>query len=127
MSEINLTISEISSLKNTTNQTLPLFLERLSAGPPSPRDDYIDKEVDLNQLLIKNPESTFFVTVEGNSMSDVGIHSGDILIVDRALEANSDDIVVAIINGELIVKRIEITKETELYIWGVVTYALHRL
>lgn len=128
MSEINLTISEISSLKNTTNQTLPLFLARLSAGLPSPGDDdYIDEEIDLNQLLIKHPEATFFVKVEGNSMVSTGIHDGDILIVDRALEANSRDIIVAAVNGELTVKRIKTEKETDFYIWGVVTYVIHRL
>ncbi|MBI5559428.1 MAG: translesion error-prone DNA polymerase V autoproteolytic subunit [Deltaproteobacteria bacterium] len=124
----------------------PLFLSGVSAGFPSPADDYIDRELDLNEYLIANPAATFFVRVDGDSMIGAGIHHDDILIVDRSLEPVSGKIVIAILDGELTVKRLmktgdscclesenplypatEIKKEMELEIWGVVTSAIHRL
>ena len=125
---------------------LPFFTARVQAGFPSPGDDYVESNLDLNQLLIKNPSATFFVKVEGESMSDAGITTGDTLIVDRALEAKDKNIVIASINGELTVKRvwiangkvflkpenddfspIEITEEMDFDIWGVVTYVIHKV
>jgi DNA polymerase V len=127
-------------------QALPLFLAKISAGFPSPAEDYIDKNLDLNEYLIKHPSSTFFVRVEGDSMINAGIHSGDILIVDRALEPADNKIIIAVLNGELTVKRIQkgkdklylipendefkpitITEETDFQVWGVVTYVIHSL
>jgi DNA polymerase V len=84
---------------------LPLFLESVSAGFPSPADDYLENKLDLNQHLIKNPPATFFVRVTGDSMVDAGIYSGDILVVDRSLNPKDGNIVIAVINGELTVKR----------------------
>lgn len=123
---------------------LPLFLESVSAGFPSPADDYLERKLDLNEHLIKNPSSTFFVRVKGDSMINAGIHSGDMLIVDRALNAKHNSIVIAVIDGELTVKRlayqknklfllaennnyqpIEITSEMAFEVWGVVTYVIH--
>lgn len=125
-------------------QELPLFTARISAGFPSPADDYIDRKLDLNEYLIKHPAATFFVRVQGDSMIDAGIHSGDILIVDRALEPADGKIVIAVLYGELTVKRIkktktklsllpenpafkpiEITPEMGLEVWGVVTHVIH--
>lgn len=125
-------------------QELPLFTARISAGFPSPADDYIDRKLDLNEYLIKHPAATFFVRVQGDSMIDAGIHSGDILIVDRALEPADGKIVIAVLYSELTVKRIkktktklsllpenpafkpiEVTPEMGLEVWGVVTHVIH--
>ena len=124
----------------------PLFLSGVSAGFPSPADDYLDRKLDLNEHLVKNPAATFFVRVAGDSMIGTGINDNDILVVDRSLEPWSGSIVIAVINGELTVKRLlqhkgscrlvaenpdypdlEITEETPLEIWGVATYAIHSL
>ena len=137
-------IKSISRLSKTSKQTLPLFLASISAGFPSPADDYIEKNLDLNEYLIKHPSATFFVRVEGNSMVNAGIHNGDILIVDRSLEPVDKRIIVAVIDGELTVKRIqlrggklflvpenegfepiEVTEGTDFQVWGVVTLAIH--
>jgi len=139
-------ISELFSFKNNTSVKLPLYLSRIKAGFPSPADNYIEKELDLNEYLIKHPAATFFVRVEGNSMIDAGIHSGDILIVDKSLEAKNNKIVIAVVNGELTVKRIkkadkkvylvpendsyppiEIKDDMDFVIWGVVTNVIHPL
>ena len=85
---------------------LVLYAAKIPAGFPSPAEDYIDKKLDLNEHLIKHPSATFFVKVEGNSMINAGIHNGDTLIVDRALEPADKKIVIAVINGEMTVKRI---------------------
>ena len=122
----------------------PLFLMPVSAGFPSPADDYLEGKLDLNQHLIKHPEATFFVRVTGDSMIDAGIHSGDLLIVDRALEPSHKSVVVAVINGELTVKRLytrngkvclvpdnaqypslPIHEAITFEIWGVVTAVIH--
>ena len=124
----------------------PLFLSGVSAGFPSPADDYLDRKLDLNEHLIKNPAATFFVRVAGNSMTGAGINDSDILVVDRSLEPSNNSIVIAVVNGELTVKRLvksqtscrliaenpdypslEINEETPLEIWGVATYAIHTL
>jgi DNA polymerase V len=124
----------------------PLFMVPVSAGFPSPAEDYIEGKLDLNKHLIKHPAATFFVRVTGDSMIDAGIHPGDILIVDRAIEAVNKKVVVAVLDGELTVKRIRHTKsglilspENENYspiaidkdaafeIWGVVTSVIHKL
>ena len=125
---------------------LPLFLTRVPAGFPSPGDDFLDKTLDLHELLIDHPAATFFVRVQGDSMQDAGISSGDILIVDRALKATHKRVVVAVINGEFTVKRLllrgkkvflapenpaypllEVSEQSDFQIWGVVTYVIHPL
>lgn len=125
---------------------LPLFLCRISAGFPSPAEDYLDRKLDLNEYLIQHPAATFFVKVEGESMVEAGINHGDLLIVDRALEAADKKIVIAGIRGELTVKRIrrlqgrlylmpenknfaplEVSEDSGLEIWGVVTSVIHPL
>jgi DNA polymerase V len=124
----------------------PLFLSGVSAGFPSPADDYLDRKLDLNEHLVKNPAATFFVRVAGDSMTGAGINDNDILVVDRSLEPCNGNIVIAVVNGELTVKRLtknkdscllaaenpdypdlEIDEETPLEIWGVATYAIHSL
>jgi len=124
----------------------PLFGTLVPAGFPSPADDYLENQLDLNKYLIQHPAATFFVRVTGDSMIGAGIHSGDILIVDRALEPVNKKVVIAVINGELTVKRLRrqknrlvlmpendryepifIENEMDLEIWGVVTSVIHAL
>jgi len=88
----------------------PLFMIPVEAGFPSPAEDYIEGELDLNKHLIKHPAATFFVRVAGDSMVDAGVHPGDILIVDRAIEPADKKVVIAVVNGDLTVKRIRIIK-----------------
>lgn len=124
----------------------PLFMVPVTAGFPSPADDYVEGRLDLNTHLIKHPAATFFVRVAGDSMIGAGIHPGDILVVDRSLEAVDKRVVIAVVNGELTVKRLRITPgrivlaaENPAYspmeinpdmsfdIWGVVTNVIHAL
>ncbi len=124
---------------------IPLFMERVSAGFPSPAQDYVEQTLDLNQLCIKRPAATFFVRVEGDSMIDAGIHPDDILVVDRSVQAEHGDIVIAGIHGELTVKELQlrpcvmllprnqvyepihIPEGTELEIFGVVTNVVRNM
>lgn len=144
--EDNTVVSEVIIPSRGKRCELPLFLESVSAGFPSPADDYIDQKLDLNDALIRNPAATFFVRVSGDSMIKSGIHSDDILVVDRSLNAKSGSVVIAVIDGELLVKRllmengkvflipenndyqtIEIKDEMAFEIWGVVTTVIHSL
>jgi DNA polymerase V len=102
-----LTIKRIHPASVKKRLKFPLFLARIPAGFPSPADDYLDKNFDLNEYLIKNPSATFCVRVEGSSMVKAGISDGDILIVDRSLEPRDKKIVIAVVNSELTVKRIK--------------------
>lgn len=130
----------------STRYALPIFLGRIPAGFPSPADDYIEGKLDLNRHLIKHPAATFFLRVSGDSMIDAGIHTGDILVVDRSLEAVDENVIVAALDGELTVKRlskrgsivrllpankdyqpIEIRTQQTFEIWGVVTSVIHAL
>lgn len=130
----------------STKWARPLFLASVSAGFPSPAEDYIEGRLDLNRHLIKHPAATFFVRVAGDSMIGAGIHPGDILVVDRALEPQDSNVVIAVIDGELTVKRIsqrhgklflvpdnqayeplEIVEAMEFEVWGVVTSVIHSL
>ena len=85
-----------------------LFMAPVSAGFPSPADDYIEDKLDLNEYLVKHPAATFFVKVTGDSMIGAGIHPGDILIVDRSLTPVDKSVVIAVVDGELTVKRIRL-------------------
>jgi DNA polymerase V len=125
---------------------LPLYSSTVQAGFPSPADDYIECKLDLNTHLIQHPSATFFVRASGDSMKNAGIQSGDMLIVDRSLEATHGKIVIAAVNGELTVKRlscqdgkltllaenpaykaIHITDTQDFMIWGVVTCVIHQV
>ncbi len=88
--------------------TVPLYLSSVPAGFPSPADDYLDRELDLLDLLVKHPAATFFCRVTGDSMVDAGIYDGDILIVDRAVKPVQGDVVVAAVAGELTCKHIDL-------------------
>ena len=91
--KIKSNISDISPY-TVNKEKYPMFIARVQAGFPSPGDDYIEKNLDLNELLIKNPSATFFVKVEGDSMVNAGINSGDTLVVDKAIEAKDKSIVI---------------------------------
>ena len=123
---------------------IPLLNDSVSAGFPSPTDDYTEQNIDLNEHLISNPFSTFFLRVKGDSMINAGIKDKDLIIVDKSLIAKPGDIVIAMIDGEFTIKRLSI-KNDELYlkaeihnypdfsfkdhidvqIWGVVIYSIH--
>ncbi len=138
-------IIEIKALSTTGKSVLiPLYGNKVRAGFASPADDFIEEYLDLNKLLIKHQEATFFVRVVGRSMVNVGIYPNDILIVDRSLEASNRDIVIAVIDGETTVKRLitnhpngiilqaeskhhkDIPVHGELHVWGVVTATIHQ-
>ncbi|MBP6961288.1 MAG: translesion error-prone DNA polymerase V autoproteolytic subunit [Thermotogae bacterium] len=127
-----------------TSYRIPMAGSKISAGFPSPADDYMEVGLDLNEELIKNPAATYFVRVSGDSMIDAGIHDHDILIVDRSIEAREGKIVIAILDGELVVKRLQRVKdqlflvpenkkfrpipihpESDFLIWGTVTNVIH--
>jgi len=125
--------------------TVPFYLHKAGAGFPSPATDYIEEDVDLNIHLIKNVPATFIIRVQGKSMMDVGIYDGDLLVVDKSLKPKNFSIVVANVHDELVVKnfvkendeqfltssskkiedKIIINNDSEIFIWGVVTYVIH--
>ena len=126
---------------------LPFHLNKVGAGFPSPATDYVEDDVDLNTHLIKNIPSTFLIRVQGKSMNSMGVHDGDLLIVDRSLTPKNFSTVVININEELVVKsfikennqsyltsgsknskdKINFDENPEMLIWGVVTYVIHAL
>lgn len=125
---------------------LPVFIARITAGFPSPAADYEEGKLDLNKHLVKNPAATFFVRVAGDSMLGAGIHDGDLLIVDRAKEPKNGSVIIAVLDGQLTVKRLRIrrgkyslependnypvqpiTEGMEFEVWGVVTNVIHPL
>lgn len=127
-------------------QGVPLYLTPVEAGFPSPAEDYLDRRLDLHQHLVRNEAATFFLRAHGESMLGAGIHDGDLLIVDRSIEAVHRKVVIAALDGELTVKRllrregrvllapenpqfepIDITESEFVHIWGVVTYVVHKL
>ena len=126
---------------------LPIYLCKVEAGFPSPAENYVEQELDLKEHLIRNSDSTFLVRATGKSMVNVGISPGDILIVDKSLEAKNNSIIIVSIDGELTVKRlikdndnkklylksenldypnIDLKIESDTMIWGVVTYSIHK-
>jgi len=100
------TIVEVTSAGTVGTDSAPLFASSPAAGFPAPGDDMVEKSLNVHDLLVKHPASTFFVRVQGDSMEGAGIFSGDVLAVDRSVEPRVGKIVVAAINGELVVKRI---------------------
>jgi DNA polymerase V len=126
--------------------TVPLFGTSVAAGFPSPADDYVERALDLNEHLIEHPAATYCVRASGNSMIGGGIHDGDLLIVDRAVEPRDGCIAIAVVDGELTVKRIrrqgerillmpdnrnypaiEVGAEADFLVWGVCRFVIHAL
>ena len=126
---------------------LQLHIHKVGAGFPSPATDYVEDDIDLNAHLIKNVPSTFLIRVQGKSMNKIGIHDGDLLVVDKSLNPKNFSTVIVNINEELVVKnfikennqsfltsgskeikdKINLTENPEILIWGVVTYVIHAL
>ena len=127
-------------------QAFPLYSSKVSAGFPSPADDNLEKSLDLNSYLIKRPAATFFVRVNGDSMINAGINDNDILVVDRSVKPSHGKVIIAVLDGQMTVKRlykrsgkiilmpennlykpIEIQDHMNMEIWGVVTSSVHFL
>ncbi len=126
---------------------IPYYIHKVGAGFPSPATDYIEDDVDLNHYLIKNSPATFIIRVQGKSMNNVGIYDGDLLIVDKSINPKNFSTVIANVNDELVVKtilkekgetfltsgskkkldKINLAKDQEVIIWGVVTYVIHKV
>ena len=137
-------VTEIYRLQIGEPCLIPLFADPVEAGFPSPADDHLDEMLDLNEHLIKNPTATFMVRARGDSMIDVGIQSGDLLLVDKSLDAIDGDIVIAAVDGHFTVKTLRrsgrtfrlvpenpshspivFNEESNVEIWGVVTNVIH--
>ena len=108
---------------SSNRMAAPLYASRPAAGFPAPGDDQVENVLDINDLVVKNPASTFFVRVEGDSMIGAGIWSGDVLVVDRSKDPVDGMIVVAAVNGELVVKRLSIQAHTALLVSENENYA----
>ena len=138
--------SHSSAKEDSSTLLIPLITETISAGFPSPAEDHIELGIDLNKYLIKNPISTFFLRVSGNSMNNAGIYNNDLLIIDRSINPNPGHIVVALLDGEFTLKRlikkqdnyylkadkenypaINLYEYIDIQIWGVATYSIHEL
>ena len=136
---------EIHSIDVSTSLPLQYADEGIRAGFPSPAQDYMEQAIDLNKELIRHPASTFYGRVVGDSMRDEGIEEGDILVIDKSLELQDNDLAVCFIDGEFTVKRvrletdaawlvpsnpdyplIKVTKDNEFVVWGIVTYTIKK-
>ncbi|MDD3875294.1 MAG: translesion error-prone DNA polymerase V autoproteolytic subunit [Bacteroidales bacterium] len=125
---------------------LPLLVQAVSAGFPSPAEDYTDNVIDLNKELIRHPYATFLARVKGLSMKDAGIEPGDILVIDKSLDPADGKIAVCFIDGEFVLKRIKIekdcawlmpanekfkplriTEDNNFQVWGIVTYVIKKM
>ena len=138
---------DLSFYSADTESSLKLpFVGKVSAGFPSPAEEYTELSLDLNQSLVKNPSSTFYARVKGSSMIDAGIKEGDILVIDRSVEPSNGKKAVCYIDGEFTLKTIkkekqklwllpanpdykpiEIKEENDFVIWGIVTYVIHKM
>lgn len=137
---------EIYTVQNSSELELPFVEQGISAGFPSPADDFLDISIDLNKELVKNPSATFYGRVKGDSMKDAGMENGDLLIIDKSLEPIDNKIAVCFIDGEFTVKRIKIeadvvwllaeneaykpikvTADNEFVIWGIVTTVIKKV
>ncbi|NTU68997.1 MAG: translesion error-prone DNA polymerase V autoproteolytic subunit [Chlorobiaceae bacterium] len=136
---------EFFSADLSTGLELPLASSFISAGFPSPADDYLELKLDLNRALVRHPNATFYGRVKGSSMIDAGIGEGDILVIDKSLDPKDGDIAVCFIDGEFTVKRISnreeglclmpaneefrpirVSGESDFQVWGIVTYVIHK-
>ena len=137
-------ILDFFKIVHNKKNSIPIFIDKVSAGFPSPATDYMENKLDLNEYLVKHPAATFIVKTNGSSMVNADIYSGDLLIVDRSIIPKNNNIVIASVFGDLTVKKlkkkeksfflisandeypsIEVKEEMECFIWGVVTYIIH--
>ena len=140
------TCLEIFSANTETELSLPFIEKGISAGFPSPADDFLDTSIDLNKALITNPNTTFIARVKGNSLQDADIENGDLVVIDRSLEPTNGRIAICAIDGEFTAKFIKIEKdccyliaanenfkpikvtaENEFLIWGIVTNVIKKV
>ena len=134
------------SMEGESLKKLHIYESGVSAGFPSPADDYLDVDLNLHRYPVKHPAATFFIIAKGHSMEKAGISDNDLLVVDKSLDPKNNDIVVAAVNGEFTVKRyikknnriclraeglsddypdINITESIEFEVWGIVTHTIH--
>ena len=137
---------EFLDVDSVVLKSIPLYEQTVQAGFPSPADDFLDLDINLQDFLIKHPSATFCVRVNGSSMEKANIYSGDVMIVDKSLSPKNNSIVLAVIDSEFTVKRIkkngtklylnpendafnpiEITEEMNFNVWGVVTHIIHEV
>ncbi len=138
--------SKIYAAMRAAAARAPLAGGQIQAGFPSPAENYLEEPLDLNRYCVKNPPATFFVRVDGDSMTGAGICRGDLLVVDRSLRPGNNDIVVAVVDGEFTLKRlrlaagramlcpenpdfhpIEVGEGMEFEVWGKVVKVIHEL
>ena len=141
----NTDVLDIYALEKSILNDIPLFADSVQAGFPSPAEDYMDLDLNLQDHLIQNPSATFCVRAVGENMKEAGIQSGDIVLVDKSLTPKNRSIVLAVIDGEFTIKRVnvsdkelylisenenfspnKITQEMDFQVWGVVTYIIHK-
>ena len=141
---MSLSKNKIYSFNNEKSSDIGLYATSINAGFPSPAEDHVDISLNLNDYLVKHPSSTFYIYVKGHSMIGSGIYDGDLMVVDRSLEAKSNSVVVAVIDGEFTVKKIykknnqiyllpdnknynpiHIKEDMDFQIWGIVTHSIH--
>lgn len=137
-------VSQIYQADTSSQMSLPSYVSKVEARFPTPTDDFHEGALDLNAYLIQNPPATFFVRASGDSMIGAGIHPNDLLIVDRSLEPRHGRIIIAVLNGDLTVKRLKVEKKgisliseninhkpipvtpaMDFRVWGVVTAVIH--
>ncbi len=138
--------SKCCAIEGEMLSEVPFYKESVPAGFPSPAEDFMDLDLNLQEYLVQHPSATFCVRAAGESMIKAGIHSGDVMVVDRALEAKNNNIVLAVLDGEFTVKRIQkkkeklflvpdndgfmpilVTEEMNFCVWGVVTHVIHKV
>ncbi len=137
-------LSFIAAFSGKIALQLPFFMSSVRAGFPSQADDYVEKSLDFNEYLVKHPAATFCVRASGDSMINAGIFPGDVLVVDRALTPKNNSIVIAVVDGDFTVKRMQksggdiyLISENPAYepinvtgrnfeVWGIVTHVLHK-
>ena len=136
---------EIHKIDISSNLPLKFADEGIRAGFPSPAQDYLQQAIDLNKEIVRHPSSTFYGRVVGDSMRDEGIEEGDILVIDKSLELQDNDLAVCFIDGEFTVKRVRLeqnaawlipsnseyplikgTADNNFIVWGVVTYTIKK-
>ena len=134
---------QLFSASTDTHVDIPYANEGIHAGFPSPAQDFLDSTIDLNKELIKNPSATFFGRVSGDSMKDLGIHDGDLLVIDKSLEPLDGKIAVCFIDGEFTIKQIQrdadscwlmpanpkykpirVTEQNDFLVWGIVVHVI---
>jgi len=142
-SKISSKTMDIFPVSIASNMEIPVLSTPISAGFPSPALDFIDLSIDMNKYLIKRPTSTFYGRVKGQSMKDVGISDGDLLVIDKSIAPKDDQVAVCYLDGEFTLKKIklekdicwlipaneeyqpiQVTSQNDFLIWGIVTHVI---